>query len=238
MPHFRPSRALPGSLERKIEKLKEKRRELLDKVKAIDQRCWEIKRGKHPPKTIEEAVAKIGRRRDREWLMSVLGHIAKGVAVNEAIDDATRACYPALRNKQAIRNQALSQIRKADICQALEDAYEIAGFSLEDAIKTHIGHIKGTHTRPMVVGDELVEVRIPASFQALQAYQKMVLPAQPAKLQVEHTNVTEMLKTIDADGSEVPTLRTIGQVIEVEPEEDPDDRDPFEDDDEEEEEES
>jgi hypothetical protein len=47
-----------------------------------------------------------------------------------------------------------------------------------------------------------------------------------------------MLKTIDADTDrEAQVMRTVGEVIDVEPEEDPDDRDPFEDEESEEDEE-
>jgi hypothetical protein len=151
------------------------------------------------------------------------------------MDDATRACFPSVRKDEAVRARSLTQIRKPDICSAIEDAFAALGFTIEDAIKAHIGHIQGTHTKQVLAGGEVVELRMPPSFVALSSYQKLVLPAQTAKVQIEHSNIGEMLKTIDADSErEAQVMRTVGEVIDVEPEEDPDDRDPFEDEEEEE----
>jgi hypothetical protein len=194
-----------------------------------------IKRRKWPPKTIEEAIAGVGRKRDRYWLTRVLGHLAKGCAVDDALDDATRACYPSVRKDEAVRARSLTQIRKPEICQAIEDAFSVLGFTIEDAIRTHIGHIRGEHTKQVIVGGETVDLRMPPSFAALQAYHKLTLPAPTARVQIEHSNIGEMLKTIDADTQESAVMRTVGEVIDVAPEDDPDDRDPFEDEEEEDE---
>jgi hypothetical protein len=181
----------------------------------------------------------VGRKRDRYWLTRTLGSLAKGIAVEEALDDATRACFPSVRKEEAVRARSLTQIRKPEICEAIEYAFAALGFTIEDAIRTHIGHIKGEHTKQVVVGGEVVDLRMPPSFAALQAYHKLTLPAPTARVQIEHSNIGEMLKTIDADTDrEAAVMRTVGEVIDVEPEEDPDDRDPFEDEDEESEEET
>ena len=123
----------------------------------------------------------------------------------------------------------LEQIRKPEICQAIEDIFSACGFTLEDSVKSHIGHIRGTHTKQVLAGGEVVELRIPPSFAALASYQKLVLPAQTARVQIEHSSIGEMLKTIDAEERESAVMRTVGEVIDVEPEADPDDVDPFED---------
>ena len=194
-----------------------------------------IERRRYPPKTIEEAIALIGRKRDRYWLSRTLEHLGKGRPVEDALDDATRACFPSVRKDEAVRARSLTQIRKPEICQAIEDIFSACGFSLEDAVKAHIGHIQGTHTKQVLAGSEVVELRVPPSFVALSSYQKLVLPSQTTKVQIEHTSVNEMLKTIDADTQESAVMRTVGEVVDVEPEEDPDDRDPFEDEEEDEE---
>lgn len=155
--------------------------------------------------------------------------------MEDALDDATRACFPSVRKDEAVRARSLTQIRKPEICQAIEDIFSACGFSLEDAVKAHIGHIQGTHTKQVLAGSEVVELRVPPSFVALSSYQKLVLPSQTTKVQIEHTSVNEMLKTIDADTQESAVMRTVGEVVDVEPEEDPDDRDPFEDEEEDEE---
>lgn len=196
-----------------------------------------MKRSKSPPRTVEEAISLVGRKRDRYWLTRVLGSLAKGIAVNDALNDATRACFPSVRKDEAVAARSLTQIRKPEICQAIEDAFAACGFTLEDAIKAHIGHIQGTHTKQVLAGGEVVDLRMPPSFVALSSYQKLVLPAQTAKVQIEHSNINDMLRTIDADDekSAGQVMRTVGEVIDVEPEEDPDDRDPFEDEEESEE---
>lgn len=194
-----------------------------------------IKRKRYPPKTVEEAIALVGRKRDRYWLTRVLGSLAKGLAVDEALNDATRACFPSVKKDAAVQARSLTQVRKPDICQAIEDAFSALGFTIEDAIRTHIGHIRGEHTKQVIVGGETVDLRMPPSFAALQAYHKLTLPAPTARVQIEHTNLNEMLKTIDADTQESVVMRTVGEVIDVEPEDDPDDRDPFEDEEESEE---
>lgn len=164
----------------------------------------------------------------------VLGNLSKGISVEECTEDATRSCYPALRNRSIIVAAALSKMRQPDICQALEDVYAVSGFTLEDAVKTHIGHIKGEHTKQTVVDGEVMELRIPPSWAALAAYQKMVLPAQANKVQIEHSNMNEMLRTIDQEDGSLGH-RTVGEIIDVEPAIDPDDIDPFGEDDTEEE---
>ena len=237
-PHWRHPRPEAGSLEERRLQLTKKKRKLAQEAQAINHRLKAIKRRRYPPTTVEEAIALVGRKRDRYWLTRVLGHLAKGCAVDEAMDDATRACFPSVRKDEAVRARSLTQIRKPDICSAIEDAFAALGFTIEDAIKAHIGYIQGTHTKQVVVGSEVVELRMPASFQALQAYHKLTLPAPTARVQIEHSNIGEMLKTIDADTDrEAQVMRTVGEVIDVEPEEDPDDRDPFEDEESEEDEE-
>jgi hypothetical protein len=227
--HFRAPRPEAGSLEERRLQLTKKKRKLAQEAQAINHRLKAIKRRRYPPTTVEEAIALVGRKRDRYWLTRVLGHLAKGCAVDEAMDDATRACFPSVRKDEAVRARSLTQIRKPDICSAIEDAFAALGFTIEDAIKAHIGHIKGTHTKQVLSGSEVVELRMPPSFVALSSYQKLVLPSQTTKVQIEHSNVNELLKTIDADTQESAVMRTVGEVIDVEPEEDPDDRDPFED---------
>lgn len=189
---------------------------------------WAIRKSQDPPKTVEEAIQKLRRRRDRDWMTLVLGSLAKGVDMDEAADEATRRCYPALRNKEAIRSKALANLRRPDMCQIVDDVFALRGFSIEDAIDTHIGHIKGTHTKKMMVDGELVEVEIPPNWPALAAYYKMVLPTQTQKVEVAHTNVDAMLRTIEGENAG-HVMRTVGQVIDVAPPEDPDDADPFED---------
>jgi hypothetical protein len=195
----------------------------------IDRQLRRVKRRVSPPTTIEEAIAMVGRKRDRYWLSRTLEHLGKGMPVDEALDDATRSCFPSVRKEEAVRARSLTQIRKPEICQAIEDAFAVCGFTLQDAIKKHIGHINGEVTKQIVVGGEVVDLRMPASFLALSSYYKLVLPAQTSKVQIEHSNIGDMLKTIDADTQESAVMRTVGEVIDVEPEEDPDDRDPFED---------
>ena len=235
MTHFRAPRPEAGSLEERRLQLTKKKRKLAQEAQAINHRLLAIKRRRYPPTTVEEAIALVGRKRDRYWLTRVLGHLAKGLAVDEALDDATRACFPSVKKDAAVQARSLTQIRKPDICQAVDDCFGVHGFSVDDAIKMHIGHIKGEITKQVVVGGEVVDLRLPASFLALQVYYKLTLPAQTARVQIEHSNIGDMLKTIDADTQESAVMRTVGEVIDVEPEEDPDDRDPFEDEESEEE---
>lgn len=236
-PHWRPPRPETGSLEEWRKQLEAKKRRLQKEMTATENRLRSIKRKKSPPKTVEEAIALVGRKRDRYWLTRVLGNLAKGRAVDDALNDATRACFPSVRKEEAVTARSLTQVRKPDICQAIEDAFSALGFTIEDAIRTHIGHIRGEHTKQVVVGGEVVDLRMPPSFAALSSYQKLVLPAQTARVQIEHSNIGDMLRTIDADEEKsAAVMRTVGEVIDVEPEEDPDDKDPFEDEGEEEEE--
>jgi hypothetical protein len=202
----------------------------LEEAKAISQRIWEL-RFKNKPQTIEQAIAKIGRRRDREWLLEVLVTTAKGKPVDEALEDATRAAYPAIVKPSILRDRAIAKLRQPDICQAMEDAFAVCGFTTEDAIRAHIGHIQGTHTRETVTSEgEVVQVRIPPSYAALQGYWKMRLPAQTAKVQIEHSNVSDMLRTIESvEATNVTEHRIVGDIIDCDPEPDPDDIDPFED---------
>lgn len=187
-------------------------------------------RFRNRPQTIEQAIAKIGRRRDREWLLEVLVTTAKGKPVDEALEDATRAAYPSIVQPSILHNRAIAKLRQPDICQAMEDAFAVCGFSTEDAIKAHIGHIQGTHTKETVTGEgEVVQVRIPPSYAALQGYWKLRLPAQTAKVQIEHSNVNDMLRTIESvEVASVTEHRIVGDIIDCDPEPDPDDVDPFE----------
>lgn len=229
MPHWRLPRPETGTLEERRLQLQKQKRKLELEKQALNRRLWVIKRRQNPPKTIEEAISLVGRKRDRYWLTRVLGSLAKGLAVDDALDDATRACFPSVCKEEAVRARSLAQIRKPEICQAVDDCFAVHGFSVDDAIKMHIGHIKGEITKQVIVGGEVVDLRLPASFLALSSYYKLTLPAQTAKVQIEHSNINDMLKTIDADDRESAVMRTVGEVIDVEPEEDPDDRDPFED---------
>lgn len=228
MPHYVPNQARRGSLEERVQKLQQQRREFVAQIKAIDDRLWAIRKSQDPPKTVEEAIQKLGRRRDRDWMMSMLGSLSKGVDMDEAADEATRRCYPALRSKEAVRSQALANLRRPDMCQIVEDVFALRGFSIEDAIDTHIGHVKGTHTKETVLpSGEVLQVKIPPSWPALAAYYKMILPSQAQKVEVAHTNVDAMLRTIEGEGAG-HVMRTVGQVLDVAPAENPDDRDPFE----------
>lgn len=178
--------------------------------------------------SIGEILLQIRKRKDREWVQIMLSEQALGKSMDEALENATRATYPALKNRSAVMDQAFSKLRQPDICQALESAFAVHGFSMDDAVKTHIGHITGTHTREVVtkMGDT-IKVPIPPSYAALQGYYKMTVPAQTAKVEIAHTNVNDMLKTFDAD--EETQHRLVGEVIDVTPEDDPDEIDPFED---------
>jgi hypothetical protein len=230
MPGWRPPRPEAGTLEERRLQLVKRKRKLREEGDQINRRLQSIERKRYPPKTIEEAIALIGRKRDRYWLSRVLQRLGEGTPVQESLDDATRACFPSVRKEEAVRARSLTQIRKPEICQAIEDAFAACGFTLEDAIRTHIGHIKGTLTKKVLAGGEIVDLPLPPSFVALQAYHKMTQAPQTSRVQIEHSNINEMLKTIDADSErEAQVMRTVGEVIDVEPEEDPDDRDPFED---------
>jgi hypothetical protein len=181
--------------------------------------------------TVGQILLQIRRRKDREWVMSMLRSQMEGKSLDDSLEDATRVTYPALRNRSAIMDQALSKLHQPDICQALESAFAAKGFAIDDAIELHIGHIKGTHKREVVTkSGATVSVPIPPSYAALQGYYKMVVPAQTAKVQIEHTNVNDMLRTIDAEDA-ATAHRIVGEVIDVMPAENPDDVDPFEDED-------
>jgi hypothetical protein len=229
MPGWRPPRPEAGTLEERRLQLVKRKRKLREEGDQINRRLQSIERKRYPPKTIEEAIALIGRKRDRYWLSRVLQRLGKGTPVQEALDDATRSCFPSVRKEAAVTARSLTQIRKPEICQAIEDIFAACGFTLEDAVRSHIGHIKGEHTKQVVVGGEVVDLRMPPSFAALSSYQKLVLPAQGVKVQIEHSNMTEILKTIESDGVGEQTMRAVGEVIDVEPDADPDDVDPFED---------
>jgi hypothetical protein len=206
---------------------------------SLNRQLRAIKRRQYPPKTIEEAIAMVGRKRDRYWLSRTLEHLGKGMPVEEALDDATRSCFPSVRKDEAVRARSLTQIRKPEICEAIEYAFAALGFTMEDAIRAHIGHIQGTHTKQVVVGGEIQDLRLPPSLVALQSYHRLTLPPPTARVQIEHSNIGELLKTIDADSDrEAAVMRTVGEVIDVEPEDDPDDKDPFEDEGDEEEDDS
>jgi hypothetical protein len=160
--------------------------------------------------------------------MGVMGAIGKGVAVDEALEDATRAVYPNLVDPKKIMAMAIAKLRQPDVCQAMTDAFAVCGFTMEDAIKTHIGHIQGTHTKEVVTKLGVAQVRIPPSYAALQGYQKLTIPQQTNKVQIEHTNLNEMLKTMDAEQASDGVMRVVGEIIDVEPEPDQEDIDPFE----------
>lgn len=228
MSRYSPSEPERYSLEAQRQSLRELQMELRKRLGGAQRRVSEIARSLEPPKTIEEAVAHVGRRRDRDWLTLIIKNIVKGLTVEEAAQEATAACYPALRNRSTIANKALAKMHQPDLCRALEDIYAVSGFTIEDAVKTHIKHIKGQHKKDVLTATgEVRQVRIPPSFQALAAYQKMVMPSQTQKVQIEHTNVNEMLRTIDGEVGPA-THRIVGEVIDVDPGEDPDDADPFE----------
>lgn len=75
----------------------------------------------------------------------------------------------------------LDLLKLPDIQRRIGLIFEDQGdFSVTDAVKMHVDHIKGNIQREVVTkGGDVVKVNVPPSLPALMAYEKMVLP-QPA----------------------------------------------------------
>ena len=73
------------------------------------------------------------------------------------------------------------KLKEPEVAEALELIYEEAGFRRSEAVIEHIGHIRGEHKKQVVIGNEVAELRMPASFPALADYETMVgmMPPPP-----------------------------------------------------------
>lgn len=69
-----------------------------------------------------------------------------------------------------------------DVKQAIRNVYGEVGFSLDEAVQIHIGHIKGSFTDKD--GDP-----IPPSYAALKDYLKAVTPQEPRRFDVRTQRV-------------------------------------------------
>lgn len=156
------------------------------------------------------------RRRDRRFVAALVGALARseGQLTEQVLVEAASSAYsipgrmmkPEIRRKWFIE-KAQSKLQITDVAQAIAAYYAlVADFSLEDAARLHVAHIKGeiTKEQAIVVHDskdvshvELINVKLPPNYAALKDFFSTVLPKQPTKVFIDkrsqnlNYNVTE-----------------------------------------------
>jgi hypothetical protein len=130
-----------------------------------------------------------GRQRDRRFceIVKRVGFPTSDEATVENIALArsiAKEAWPSVgrwKSDLTVLTKVRSKLAEPEIREALETVYSEQGFPRSEAIRTHIDHIRGEHTKQVVIGNEVAELRMPASFPALADYETMVgmMPPPP-----------------------------------------------------------
>jgi len=127
------------------------------------------------------------------------------------------------RRRQLALSKFEQKIRRPDVRAALRDVFDdLVDFTPEEAARLHVKHIRGGFKKQQLIrvkdaeGNEAIEVhsvRVPPSFAALAAYQKMTWPEPPKEIHTrnEHLhatvrmNLAEPIETSQRAIGEMPT---------------------------------
>jgi hypothetical protein len=103
-----------------------------------------------------------------------------------------------------------------DVQQAIRSVYEEVGFSLEDAVKLHLRHIKGDISHEEVTKDgDVVEVKHAPNYPALKDWLAVATPREPKRVNVLTARVG-IARESRTDGSPpAMAARAIGEIIDA-----------------------
>jgi len=124
----------------------------------------------------------------------------------------------ATANTQSVMEKAMSKLAQPDVCQGVQAIFALRGFTIEDAVDMHVAHIKGELTKEVVVGGEIMSLKIPPNYNALQAFEQMIIPKQTSRVAVANFNMHALVSEIESEGFAPMEARIVGQTINTDPE--------------------
>jgi hypothetical protein len=156
---------------------------------------------------VPEDAIPLGRARDRRFVAALVEELANAPALTEdiLIAAAQKAYDPPGRTRTTEQHRAYAlfkaqqKLALTQIGDAIASYYgAVTGFSLADAAELHVAHIKGELTKQHVVtigkGEEarteVVDVKIPPSYQALRDLLTLTLPKQPKQVNIDQRSMT------------------------------------------------
>lgn len=137
------------------------------------------------------------------------------VAAMRAARSVFRTGASALTDVGAKR-KGFAMIKRPDVMQAVEKAFEEHGFSFADLVKLHIAHIKGeiTRKRAIVVKDgkdqthiEMVEEQLEPNYTALRDLEGLIIPKPAVKFEIDNVTKNRHVGGV-IGGTETPDVAT------------------------------
>ena len=126
--------------------------------------------------------------RRARWLRGYLEALSEGATGDAALIRGARLGGVGGSNRLGdlvVKKKMEAFLALPDVKQAMRNIYDEVGFSLDDAVKIHVKHVKGEFTETKVGKDgELHEVAIPPSYAALKDYLKVTTPQEPTRMHV------------------------------------------------------
>lgn len=123
------------------------------------------------------------RKRDEEFADNVVAAVQHVGALNdESLVMAADATYEPVfaaspaKHKALMLRKAKSKMRKPDVRERIRAVFELADFSVMDAVQMHVAHIRGTAPEK-------------ASYQALKDFEAMAFEQAPKTLNVNNRNL-------------------------------------------------
>lgn len=158
----------------------------------------------------------LGRLRWVAWVEHFMVRwLGGGVSVERAATQASmdvfycagvpRSSGMSMQEKRAT-SKGLEMLSRPEVCAAVEAVFAEQGLTFAEAVKLHVEHIRGATEEVVLKDGTVVPRKLPPSLAALRDYEKLVLPAQTQRVQIDRNDtLTAVVMSEIASGS-APTM--------------------------------
>lgn len=116
--------------------------------------------------------------------------------------------YGATLSDESVLKKVRQKLEQPDIRRAIRDVYAMRGLDEAQAVDIHIAHILGMKREVIDKDGQVVTVQDPPNYAALKDYQKMTLPQEPRRVQVDSRSVNVHVQSDEPIRVGPPPMRT------------------------------